>query len=67
MILATLTSIFISLSGSPDASNLDRVRCNANSNTARNCYDEFTNAAKNMFGQDNEAERAQTAGEAVKN
>jgi hypothetical protein len=56
--------IILPLSGGVDAL---QVGCNSNSNVAKNCYDDFSNAAKKMFGQEYEGDRAQTAGEAVKN
>jgi hypothetical protein len=43
------------------------VSCDANSNVASECKDEFTNAARKMFGQQYEGDRAGTAGEAVRN
>ena len=41
--------------------------CDSNTNVARNCFDEFKNAAKNTFRTESEPERAQNVGEAVRN
>jgi hypothetical protein len=43
------------------------VRCDANSNVARNCYEEFKGALPNVFRSESEPDRAKTVGEAVKN
>jgi hypothetical protein len=62
--ILTMLSVVLPLSGGPDTL---RVHCNSNSNVAKNCYDDFSNAAKKVFGQEYEGDRAQTAGEATKN
>lgn len=67
MIPLPFAVMVLAISGAPQTSFHEHISCNASSNAAQNCLDEFKNAAKNMFNQDNEAERAQTAGEAVRN
>lgn len=67
MIPLSFTVIVLAMSGPPQTSLHERISCNASSNAAQNCLDEFRNAARHMFNQDNEAERAQTAGEAMRN
>jgi hypothetical protein len=43
------------------------VYCNYQTNVHGNCYDEFNSAAKNVFRQDNDGDRARTLGEALRN
>ena len=43
------------------------VRCDANSNVARNCLEEFKGALPNVFRSESEPDRAKTVGEAVRN
>jgi hypothetical protein len=43
------------------------IRCDANSNVARNCYEEFKGAAQNVFRSESEPDRAKSVGEAVRN
>ncbi|WP_027552246.1 hypothetical protein [Bradyrhizobium sp. Cp5.3] len=65
-IFIPLTLAFIGLHAPPHPSLLP-VACDSNSSVTRECFDEFKNAGKKMLGQENETDRAQTTGEAVRN
>ena len=43
------------------------IRCDANSNVAHNCYEEFKGAVPKVFRSESEPDRAKTVGEAVRN
>lgn len=44
-----------------------QVKCDAHTNVAQNCYEEFKGALPNVFRSESEPDRAKTVGEAVRN
>ena len=67
MVLAQIAFVLSFSMTSTDDRQFALASCNSNSDPAHNCLEEFRNAARTMSGQDSDAERAQTAGEAIKN
>jgi hypothetical protein len=62
-----LTILTVGFVGALGISEPAIARCNANSNVSARCEDDFVNAAKATVGADNDSNKAQSVGEAIRN